>query len=253
MTLCIFHESVYLLLCHGAFLHLVGQLQHPAVAAAVHCVYGRQGQLALQHVVARGFAYLRRVVIVENIVPYLEYYTEMTAERACVFKLLARHSCRQHAYSGACLEQCGGLLAYHLEINLLRNLVATDVRQLQYLTVRKRASQLGKIAHDVLRMGERHVKQRRREYVVAHQHSHLIIISGIHRSLSAPLAALVHHVVVHERGRMQQLQTHRSVLSHVGHVAERLSHEQYQHRAHALSGAPSDVFERTSEHAVLVG
>ena len=57
---------------------------------------------------------------------------------------------------------------------------------------------------------------------------------------------------MHERRRVKQFESHGSVQSNVGHMSERLRHEQYEHRTHALSGAPPYVFERAPEHAVLM-
>ena len=101
-------------------------------------------------------------------------------------------------------------------------------------------------------MGAGDAKQGCRKDVIAHEHRHLIIISSVDRCLTAALLALVHHIVVHERSRVKQLETDGSVLRRKVYLSEVFRHEQYEHRAHTLACTLADVLERRTEQPVLV-
>ena len=47
---------------------------------------------------------------------------------------------------------------------------------------------------------------------IAHKHSHLIIISSIHASLSAALPTLINHIIMYQRSGMKELQTYSRML-----------------------------------------
>ena len=96
------------------------------------------------------------------------------------------------------------------------------------------------------------VQQCRREYVVADEHRHLIVIGSVHRRLATALSALVHHVVVDQRCGVQQLQTYCRMLRHLRYLSEVFSHQQYEHRPHALSRTLTDVLQRAAEHPVFM-
>ena len=97
-----------------------------------------------------------------------------------------------------------------------------------------------------------HTKESRGENIVAHEHSHLIVVRGVHRSLSSTLLTLVHHVVMYERSGMKQLQTYGSVLRDISYLSEITRHKKYQHRAHSLACTLANMFERTTQQPVLV-
>ena len=80
VSLCIIHQYGYLIGINSAVLHLAGKILNRRLIGIVHRIYHRQRQLAFCHIVARRLSYLRRVVIVENVVAYLEYYPEVAAE-----------------------------------------------------------------------------------------------------------------------------------------------------------------------------
>ena len=130
--------------------------------------------------------------------------------------------------------------------------MAAYVRQLQNLATGQRAPQFGQILHYLLVAGVCHVEQRRRQQVVAHKHSHLVVVGGIERRLPPALTTLVDHVVVHEAGGVQQLEAHGGIERRVGHGAVVAGHEQYEHRAHALAGLLPYMGQSLREHAVCM-
>ena len=247
------YKTGYLVLVYRAVLHLPRQLEHAVVTRRVKSVDYGQGEFALGHVVAGGLAYLGRVVIVEYVVANLEDNAQRLAEALGLAHPLFGHAGRYGAYRAARLEQRGGLATDDFVVCLFGNFALSDTRKLEYLTVGKRAAELGQIPDYQFVVRYRHVQQRRREDIVAHEHRHLVVIQGVDRRLPAALAALVHHVVMHERGRMQQLQTHRGVQRGVVHGAVVPGHQHYQHRPHALARAVADTCEDFLLKLVLMG
>src|SRR3712207_6949003 len=61
-------------------------------------------------------------------------------------------------------------------------------------------------------MGAGNVEQGCRQNVIAHQHGHLVIVSGVHAGLTSALAALINHVIMNETCRVEQLQTYGRML-----------------------------------------
>ena len=80
-----------------------------------------------------------------------------------------------------------------------------------------------------------------RKDVVAHQHRHLIIKGGIDRGLSTTFSTLIHHIIMHQRGGMQQLQAYCSIQRHVTHLAIVLRYQQRQQWAHPLAATLTDM------------
>ena len=101
-------------------------------------------------------------------------------------------------------------------------------------------------------MSTRHTQKGCRKDVIAHEYSHLIVISGVDRSLTTTLLTLIHHIIMNERSRVEQLQSNGSILRSLVDSAEVLRHKQYQHRAHTLACTLADVLQRRAEQSVLV-
>ena len=96
------------------------------------------------------------------------------------------------------------------------------------------------------------MEQSRGQDIIAHQHRHLVVVSGIDRRLSSSLAALVHHIVVYKRSRVKQFQAHSRVLRHLAYLAKVLRHKQDEHWSHALARTLSYVFERATKQSVFM-
>ena len=94
--------------------------------------------------------------------------------------------------------------------------------------------------------------QRFREQVVPQQYSHLIAINGIGRGLSAAFPAVVHHVVVHETGCVQQLQRYRRQQTDLPHLAQLPRHKQHEQRPHHLSLTCAHMLQGLAQEVVIV-
>ena len=96
----IIYELRYLIGTHRVFLHLQCQTTHILVSTIVHGVDYRQRKLTLNHIIACRLAYLRRIVIVEYVVAYLEDDTEILTELLCSLNILLRRARRQCTDAG---------------------------------------------------------------------------------------------------------------------------------------------------------
>ena len=136
----------------------------------------RQRQLALCHIIACGFAYFRRVVIVEYIVANLEDHTQILSELLGFGNVFFRGIYRQRTHTTAGLEQGGSLLSNYLIINVFREFCVVNVLQLQDLARGQRQTQFRDILQDpgILRLC--HMTEAGGEDIVAYEHCHLIII-----------------------------------------------------------------------------
>ena len=79
--------------------------------------------------------------------------------------------------------------------------------------------------------------------IVADEHSHLVVVACVDRSLSAAHSTLVDNVVVNKRCSVKKLQTDSCVLRHCRDFSEILGHQKHQHRAHTLASALPYVLE----------
>ena len=70
-----------------------------------------------------------------------------------------------------------------------------------------------------------HVTKAGGKDIITHQHSHLIIIRGIHRRLSSAFAAFIDHIIMNQRSCMQQFECDSCVLSDVRHLTVILGRE----------------------------
>lgn len=98
-----------------------------------------------------------------------------------------------------------------------------------------------------------HLYKGRSQQIVAREHGHLVVEHGVHRELSATLAAFVHHIVVHQAGIVEQLQRHGRMKSRRRNRAAQLSRKQHQHRPHHLPAPLADVFDYTVEQRIGAG
>ena len=87
---------------------------------------------------------------------------------------------------------------------------------------------------------------------IAHKHSHLIIISSIHASLSAALLTLINHIIMYQRSGMKKLQTYRRMLGNTGNLSKITCHQQDEYRAHTFSCALTDVVEHLGKEAIAM-
>ena len=102
--------------------------------------------------------------------------------------------------------------------------------------------------------GLRSLQQRRSQQKVAAKHSHFVIEYSIYRQLSTTFRALVHHVVVYQAGRVQQLQRgSRMKRGGTDFAPQQLGRKQYQHRAHHFPRLVPDVLDDMLQQQVGAG
>jgi hypothetical protein len=103
------------------------------------------------------------------------------------------------------LEQCCGLAADHLEVDVFGRREVHGRRQLQHLALGDRRGGVRQdVEHaQVLRFD--HQLERAREQVVAHQHAGLVVPQQVRRGPPAPPLAFVDHVVVQKRRGVDEL------------------------------------------------
>ena len=87
---------------------------------------------------------------------------------------------------------------------------------------------------------------------IAHKHSHLIIISSIHTSLSTALSTLIYHIIMYQRSGMKKFQTYRRMLGNTGNLSKITCHQQDEYRAHAFSSALTDMIEHLGKEAIAM-
>ena len=146
---------------HRASLYLLGESQHRIHGVIVQGVNHRQCQLALGHVVTRGFSYLLGVVIIEDIIANLEHNTQILPELPGLYHFLLGSTSREGTNGSTGLEEGGRLLLDHLVIHLLGNLLILDIGELQDFARSERATQLGQVFYDALITRFRNVQQGR--------------------------------------------------------------------------------------------
>ena len=113
------HQHGYLIWGNRAVFYLHGQCPHIIVASTVESIYDRQCKLAFCHIIARRFAYLRRLRIVEDIILDLKHDTKISAEEACLFNILITTAGRERTYSAASLKESSRFLYNHIIIDIL--------------------------------------------------------------------------------------------------------------------------------------
>ena len=121
------HKTRNLILRGGMVFHLKGERGHLGVVRRVYSIDNRQRELALSHVVAGGLAYLRRVIIVENIIANLEYHAQVLSKLLRLGNVFVAGTGREGTNAAARLKQRRRLLLYNIIVDLLRDVTSSDV------------------------------------------------------------------------------------------------------------------------------
>lgn len=103
------------------------------------------------------------------------------------------------------LEQLGGLVADHLQVALLRHVRVVHVEQLQHLAFGDDVGGIGQDLHDAHAVGLHHHLEGARVEEVAHQHAGCVAERRVGGLAAAAQLGFVDHVVVQERGGMDEL------------------------------------------------
>ena len=155
--------------------------------------------------------------------------------------LLGRGAGQHRADLGGGLEQLGGLVAHHLQVAFLRHVGVVHVQQLQHLALGDHRGGLGQDAHDAHRTGLDHHLERARIQVVAHQHAGGVAEHGVGGVAATAQVGLVDHVVMQQRGGVDELHHGGQQLVMGAFIAQRARHHQHHGRTHALAAGADDV------------
>ena len=224
--------------------------KHLGIAGSQHAVDDRKGELTLRHVVSSRLSYLLRVIIIEDIITYLEDYSKGLTKLCRCFYIGFSGSGTHRSNSTARLKESCCLLLYHVVISLLGDVLTTIAGELQYLAVCQCLTETREVTDDAVITRLRHIEKGGGEDIIAHEHCHLIIVERIDRLLSATLSRLIHYVIVHETGSMQQLKSYCRMLCGGIHLAKAFCHQQDKHRTHTLSSTLANMIEHGLKHSV---
>ena len=97
------------------------------------------------------------------------------------------------------------------------------------------------------------MEKSRRKDIITYKYGHLIIIGGIHRWLTTTQIALVYHIIVNERGGMQQFKAHSGMLGDGRNLTKSTRNELNQDGSHALTTLLTDVCKRLCKQPVWMG
>ena len=252
MRFGIIHQRRYVVSRGLAIFHSHGECSNFLVISVIDSIYSRQSKLTLAHVIARRLANTVVGIIVKNVVPDLETKAYNLAKTLGTRHILSIGASRYGPQFGTSRKERRRFVVNDMKISLLGDSLVADISQLANLALRKRATQARNNLHhpDVARHGS--LQQRSRQQVVAHQHRHFVVIHSVHRALSASFATLVHHIVVHKRGCVQQFERHRRAQRVNRNVPQFTSHQHHQQRAHHFALTPAHIVERLAQKIIIV-
>ena len=164
-----------------------------------------QGNLPVTDIVHGGFAYFLGVRVVEDVVLYLETQAEESSKLSQGSALSLRTTGRLSPRFHTSLEELSGLLVYYLEILLLSNPHGSARVELQQLAGGEHLSEMCDNGKDSAVVNVSRYADDLSQQVIPHEHRHLVGPKGRHRRSPTAGGRVVHHIIVHERCRVQQL------------------------------------------------
>ncbi len=211
-------------------------------SALAHRVDQRQRGLALGQIIADVFAKgVCIAAIIQEIVDQLEGHTQMVTKGAQGFTLLVTGLGEGAGTVSRGLEQHRGLAADDFHIGFFSGAGVPHLGQLQHFAFGNDARGLGQNAHDGHRTELDHHLERARIQEIAYQYAGRIAPHGVGGRAAAAHAGHVDHVVVQQRGGMQELDGSGQQIQVVALMPQRLATEQHQQRAQAFAPGRGDV------------
>ena len=204
------------------------------IVGGVEDIEGRQGQLALMHVVAGGFAGIV-VVVVEDIITYLEAESDDVAEAVHLFHGIVAGARGDGTDARGSREERGCLKADDMVVFLLAEISVLRIEELQELTLAKLLAKQGDIVDYLDVAAERRAVEGRGEQIVTCEHGGLVAIDGAHGGASAAHITLIDDVVMDKRGVVQQLQSECGAVSGHADFTPLLSYKHQEDGAHELA------------------
>ena len=198
----------------------------------------RQGQLPLAEIVADILAHIARgPAPVEQVVDDLETHAERIAIGGQRLDLRVGYGGDDAADLGRGLEQGGGLAANDLRVDRFGRGEILRGGELQHLPLGDGGGRVGEDIEHVQRAGFDHQLEGAGEEVIAHQHAGFVVPEQVGRGPPAPLAAFVDHIVMQERGGVDELHRRRQLLVRIALVAAHPGRGERHHRADALAAS----------------
>ena len=188
---------------------------------------------------------------VEQVVDHLEEHPEVEPVVAQRLPAFHRRLGEHRPDLGAPAEQVGRLAVDDVEVLGLVDVDDAVLRQLVNLALdhaQRHVAEHADDVHRVLREGHRH---RLDVEEVARQHRDVVAPLGVHGLAPAPHVGIVDDVVVHQRGRVDELD-HRGIEDGLGAgVAAQTGRHQQHGRPHPLAAAALDVSTDLGDHRHL--
>lgn len=209
----------------------------------LHDVDQWQGRLAFGQIVTdvlAGIGFLAGII--EHVVDQLEGGAQMHAvqgERTLDLRLGMADDGTELSRS---LEQLGGLVVDDLHVTDFVDIRIVTVHQLQYLAFRDDIGGIGQHLHDAHVVDCHHHLEGPRIEEIADQHAGGVAKGGIGGIAPAPQRRFVDHIVVQQRGGMNELDDGSQFVMMTAPVIQRTGSEQDQGRSHAFAAAVDDVF-----------
>ena len=202
----------------------------------------RQRGLALGEIVAEVLAQRVGIArVVEHVVGDLERVAEL---HPVVVQRLLRGFVRaggQRAEPGAGGEQHRGLALDDVEIRRLVGIRIAHVQQLQHFAFGDAVGGVGEDAHHRHAVEFDHQLEAARIQEIADQHAGRIAPDRIRRAAAAAQVGLVDHVVVQQRGGVDELDDRRQLVVVGTDRAGGAAGQHHQHRPQALAAGRDDV------------
>lgn len=242
-------EGSYLIGRGGAGTHTRGDGAEGLIVGGVEDIEGRQGQLALKHVVAGGLASVI-VIVVKDIIAYLEAESDDVAKAVHLLHVIVAGTGGDGTDARGSREERGCLEADDMVVFLLAEISVLRVEELQELALAELLAEQGDIVDYLDVTAESRTVEGGGEQIVAGEHGSLVAIDGAHRGAPAAHVALINDVVMDERGVVQQLQGKGGAVGSHADFTPLLGHKHQENRAHKLALALGYTLAYAAQQAV---
>ena len=185
--------------------------------------------------------YILAGLVVERVVAQLEGEARLAPELGQLAPLAARYTTEDRTGFAGRRQQHGALALDHREVVRLGHGRVEAVLELQQLALRHRADRVREDPEDVqVAVLDDHRRSAGVEEISA-ENRPPVAPDRVGRGTPAPQLRQIHHVVMQQRRRVEQLDRRRHLHAARAAVATELGAEQHQHRADALAARAHHV------------
>ena len=160
---------------------------------------------------------------------------------AAAASVFASDAGQHRAELGGSFEQLGRLVADHLHVAGFVHVGVVHVQQLQHFAFGDDVGRFRQNFHDAHLADADHHLERARVQEVADQHARGVAEQGVGGLAAAPQIGFVHHVVVQQGGRMDELDHRGQFMPVPRGFAQRAGHQQQQRGPQPLAAGADDV------------